>query len=209
MPTKAVDNGARSGAGIMKAMQDVGTLKCGGLTGDYKYGTAADRVPPKTSTVFEVNPSSPGGLKAVKTNFSSPTAQRRDSIAQARAFVSEVMGTVHDNISVARDRAYAILSSTQLGKAQELEAKIERSVAADNERAERGGGRSGAHRGGQCEQRGLRYALQQAPGVGIRWLDAGPVGEASKGFVHRATSTVTATVYPCQRPPRAAPAWDA
>jgi ABC-type branched-subunit amino acid transport system substrate-binding protein len=74
--TKAVANGDLSRAGIMKAMQDVGTLKFGGLGGDYKYGTAAGRVPPKTSTVFEVNPSSPGGLKAVKTNFGSPAAQK-------------------------------------------------------------------------------------------------------------------------------------
>jgi ABC-type branched-subunit amino acid transport system substrate-binding protein len=73
---KAVANGDLSRAGIMKAMQDAGTLKFGGLVGDYKYGQPADRVPPKASTVFEVNASAPGGLKALKTNFTSSTAQK-------------------------------------------------------------------------------------------------------------------------------------
>jgi ABC-type branched-subunit amino acid transport system substrate-binding protein len=73
---KAVADGDLSRAGIKKAMEEVGTLKFEGLSGDYKYGPAADRVPPKVSTVFEVNASSPGGLKALKTNFTTPTAQK-------------------------------------------------------------------------------------------------------------------------------------
>ena len=75
--------------------------------------------------------------------FSSPSAQRRDSVAESRAFVGETIATVRDNISIARDRAYATLSSTQLSKAQELEAKTEKAIAEENQRAERSAGRGG------------------------------------------------------------------
>ena len=75
--------------------------------------------------------------------FSSPSPQRRDSIAEARAFVNSTLGTVRENISGARDRAYATLSSTQLSKAQEIEDKATKAVAAENERTERLGGRGG------------------------------------------------------------------
>lgn len=73
---KAVADGDLSRAGIKKAMEEVGTLKFEGLVGDYKYGPAADRVPPKVTTVFKVDNTGPIGLVAVKTNFTTPTAQK-------------------------------------------------------------------------------------------------------------------------------------
>jgi hypothetical protein len=76
--------------------------------------------------------------------FSSPSAQRRDSIAEARVFVAGTLGTVRDNISVARDKAYTVLSSTQLVIVRDLEEKAEKAVAAENERTERSAGRGGA-----------------------------------------------------------------
>ena len=79
--------------------------------------------------------------------FSSPSAQRRDSIAEARSFVNSTLGTVRENISGARDRAYATLSATQLSKAQEIEEKAAKAAAAENERAERPAGRGGGFGG--------------------------------------------------------------
>jgi hypothetical protein len=46
-----------------------------GLTGDYQYGPAARRSPPRTSTIFEVDPDKPFGLGTAKYNFSSPAAE--------------------------------------------------------------------------------------------------------------------------------------
>jgi hypothetical protein len=80
--------------------------------------------------------------------FSSPSAQRRDSIAEARSFVTSTLGTVRENISGARDRAYSTLSSTQLSKAQEIEEKAAKAAAAENERNERPAGRGGGFGGG-------------------------------------------------------------
>lgn len=73
--------------------------------------------------------------------FSAPSVQRRDSLAEARVVVSETLATVRQNIAVARDRAYVVLSPTQLTKAQELEERAEKATAAENERNGRSGGR--------------------------------------------------------------------
>jgi ABC-type branched-subunit amino acid transport system substrate-binding protein len=72
---KAVALGDLSHAGIMKAMEGVGTLTFDGLTGDYKYGKAADRVPPRESTLFKVDPTKPIGLALVKKSFSTDAAK--------------------------------------------------------------------------------------------------------------------------------------
>lgn len=73
--------------------------------------------------------------------FSTPTAARRDSVAEARSFVNETLGAVRDNISSARETAYGRLTSTQLSKAREIEGKAEQAAAAENER--NGQGRRG------------------------------------------------------------------
>jgi hypothetical protein len=79
--------------------------------------------------------------------FSEPTAARRDSLAEAHAIVVEATGTIHDNISAARERAFAILSPAQVTKAQELEAAAEKAIQDENKRnggeGRRGGGSSG------------------------------------------------------------------
>jgi ABC-type branched-subunit amino acid transport system substrate-binding protein len=72
---KAVELGDLSRDGILKASKELGTVKFDGLTGDYKYGPAADRNPPRSSTVFAVDPTKPFGLKKVKYNFTSDAAQ--------------------------------------------------------------------------------------------------------------------------------------
>jgi hypothetical protein len=77
--------------------------------------------------------------------FSTPTAERRDSLAEARSLVIETIGTLRDNVAAARERAGAVLSSTQLTKAREIEEKAERAVLDENQRNER---RAGSSRGG-------------------------------------------------------------
>lgn len=73
---KAIDLGDLSRAGIKKAMEEVGTLEFDGLSGDYKYGKVADREPPRTSTIFKINPAKPIGIETVKYNFTSDAAKK-------------------------------------------------------------------------------------------------------------------------------------
>lgn len=67
--------------------------------------------------------------------FSEPSPERRDSLAAARSIVLEMLADIRDNIVPAREQAFALLSSTQLAKAQELEAQAEKAVAEENKRA--------------------------------------------------------------------------
>jgi ABC-type branched-subunit amino acid transport system substrate-binding protein len=73
---KAIELGDMSRAGILKAMEEVGTLTFDGLSGDYEYGTAAERKPPRTSTIFKINPAKPIGIEKVKYNFESDAAKK-------------------------------------------------------------------------------------------------------------------------------------
>jgi ABC-type branched-subunit amino acid transport system substrate-binding protein len=73
---KAADRGDFSRAGIVKAMNDVGTLHFDGLSGDYGYGPPAQRVPPRASSLFRVDPAKPLGLAALKVNLQTDTARR-------------------------------------------------------------------------------------------------------------------------------------
>jgi ABC-type branched-subunit amino acid transport system substrate-binding protein len=72
---KAVELGDLSREGILKASNELGTVSFKGLTGDYKYGPAETRNPPRTSTIFAVDPTKPFGLKTVKYNFTSDAAK--------------------------------------------------------------------------------------------------------------------------------------
>jgi len=74
-------------------------------------------------------------FKAGTPMFSSPSAQRRDSLSNARALVSETVGTIRDNIAAWRDRAYATLLPVQLTRAREIEDKAEKAAAEENQRA--------------------------------------------------------------------------
>ena len=53
---KAVELGDLSHEGLLKASEELGTVSFDGLTGDYEYGPADEREPPRTSTIFEVDP---------------------------------------------------------------------------------------------------------------------------------------------------------
>jgi ABC-type branched-subunit amino acid transport system substrate-binding protein len=73
---RAVKNGDLSREGILEASNQVGTLKFDGLTGNYKYGkSAADRNPPRTTSLFQVDPSQPVGLSILETGASKAAKQ--------------------------------------------------------------------------------------------------------------------------------------
>jgi len=57
--------------------------------------------------------------------FSMITPERRDSIAEAHPVVLELVAGIRENISNARDSAYAVLSLRQLSTAQGLESVAE------------------------------------------------------------------------------------
>ena len=71
---QAVENGDLSKEGILQASKDVGTVSFEGLTGDYQYGEAADRNPPRESTIFKVDPKKPFGLATEKYQYKSEFA---------------------------------------------------------------------------------------------------------------------------------------
>lgn len=72
---KAVERGDLSRDGILQASQELGTVSFDGLTGDYTYGPADKRNPPRSTTLFSVDPAKPFGLATLKYNFSSDAAQ--------------------------------------------------------------------------------------------------------------------------------------
>jgi ABC-type branched-subunit amino acid transport system substrate-binding protein len=72
---KAVENGDLSREGVLKASTEIGTLDFEGLSGDYKYGPAAERNPPRASTIFKVDPAKPFGLAKVKYLLESDAAK--------------------------------------------------------------------------------------------------------------------------------------
>src|SRR5680860_307780 len=72
---KAVELGDLGHAGVKKALNELGTVDTLGLAGTYKYGPPDQRVPPEQTTIFAVDPSVPGALKALTTNSASDTAK--------------------------------------------------------------------------------------------------------------------------------------
>jgi ABC-type branched-subunit amino acid transport system substrate-binding protein len=72
---KAVENGDLSHEGIVKAIQQVGTISFDDVVGDYKYGPIDERDPSRKSSIFAIDAKSPYGLKALKTNFSGAPAK--------------------------------------------------------------------------------------------------------------------------------------
>jgi ABC-type branched-subunit amino acid transport system substrate-binding protein len=74
---QAVKNGDLSKAGIKKAVNQVGTLKFGGLFGDYKYGSSASaRNPSRASTISKIVAGQPIGLEIVGANYASDAAKK-------------------------------------------------------------------------------------------------------------------------------------
>jgi ABC-type branched-subunit amino acid transport system substrate-binding protein len=72
---KAVEQGDLSRDGVKKALSELGTVSFDGLTGDYEYGAAEERNPPRTSTIFEVDPDKPFGLGTKEYEYESEFAK--------------------------------------------------------------------------------------------------------------------------------------
>ena len=81
---KAVANGDLSREGIQAAAQDI-DLKFDGLFGDYVYGAddgvLADRTPPLSSTILQVNFEEAVGLEVIQEAFTSDAAKAFDGYA--------------------------------------------------------------------------------------------------------------------------------
>jgi ABC-type branched-subunit amino acid transport system substrate-binding protein len=72
---KAVELGDLSHEGILEASEELGTLSFDGLSGDYTYGEADDRVPPTKSSIFKVDAASPTGLTLVQGDIEADFAK--------------------------------------------------------------------------------------------------------------------------------------
>jgi ABC-type branched-subunit amino acid transport system substrate-binding protein len=73
---KAAARGDFTRAGIVKAMNSVGTLRFDGLSGDYVYGPPAERLPPRASSLFAVDAAKPIGLRGLAVNLETDTARQ-------------------------------------------------------------------------------------------------------------------------------------
>jgi ABC-type branched-subunit amino acid transport system substrate-binding protein len=71
----AVENGDLSHQGIIDAMNSIDEFKYDGLLGDYPWGAPEDRNPPRTSSIFKVDPSKPIGLSLVEADHEAPNAK--------------------------------------------------------------------------------------------------------------------------------------
>jgi ABC-type branched-subunit amino acid transport system substrate-binding protein len=72
---KAVELGDLSKPGLLAANEQLGTVTFEGLAGDYDYGPATDRDPPRTTTIFQVDPAKPFGLGVLERDVSAPEAE--------------------------------------------------------------------------------------------------------------------------------------
>lgn len=71
---QAVRAGDLSREGILSASRALGTVTFDGLSGDYAYGPVEQRNPPRTTTLFRIDPAKPFGLATLKYNFTSDVA---------------------------------------------------------------------------------------------------------------------------------------
>jgi ABC-type branched-subunit amino acid transport system substrate-binding protein len=72
---KAVALGDLSRGGLLRALEQMGRVSFDGLSGDYDYGPAASRSPPRVNTIFRINPDKPFGWEVLKAGVTSPAAQ--------------------------------------------------------------------------------------------------------------------------------------
>jgi hypothetical protein len=74
-------------------------------------------------------------LKGGNPLFGDPSRARRDSLAAGRSVVQQTLAGVRENIGEWRDKAYKLLSSEQLTKAQDFEAKAEKELEDEQQQA--------------------------------------------------------------------------
>jgi ABC-type branched-subunit amino acid transport system substrate-binding protein len=79
---KAVELGDLSHDGILSALEQLGTLSFGGLSGDYTYGPPEEREPSRESAIFKVDPASPTGLTLVEGGIQADFAEDYEFAAE-------------------------------------------------------------------------------------------------------------------------------
>ena len=62
--------------GHPQGLEELGTIRFDGLSGDYEYGPAEERSPPRTSTIFKVDPDKPFGLGTLEYQYESDAAEK-------------------------------------------------------------------------------------------------------------------------------------
>jgi ABC-type branched-subunit amino acid transport system substrate-binding protein len=72
---KAVELGDLSRDGMATALDELGTVSFGGLSGDYTYGPPEDRVPPVKNTIFKPAADKPTGLGLVERDYEAESAK--------------------------------------------------------------------------------------------------------------------------------------
>ena len=75
MLEQAVASGDLSRSGMRTASQTFASTTSDGLYSQYTYGAVASRNPPRSSTIFRVNPAALIGLEVGKLGVSVPAAQ--------------------------------------------------------------------------------------------------------------------------------------
>ena len=79
---KAVELGDLSHDGVLAALEELGTVSFGGLSGDYTYGPAEEREPSRQSAIFKVDPASPTGLTLVEGEIQADFAEDYEFAAE-------------------------------------------------------------------------------------------------------------------------------
>jgi ABC-type branched-subunit amino acid transport system substrate-binding protein len=72
---QAVEMGDLSHEGIIEAMNSIDALEFDGLLGEYGWGAPDDRNPPRSNSIFEVDPNKPIGLGLVVAEHQAPFAE--------------------------------------------------------------------------------------------------------------------------------------
>jgi ABC-type branched-subunit amino acid transport system substrate-binding protein len=71
---KAVELGDLSREGILRAIEELGTVSFDELYGDYQYGTVDERVPPTASSIFRASDAVATGLEIVAQDYEADYA---------------------------------------------------------------------------------------------------------------------------------------
>ena len=71
---QAVEMGDLSREGILAALESIEEFSYDGLLGDYGWGAAEDRDPPRANSIFKPNPDEPIGLELVLESHEAPYA---------------------------------------------------------------------------------------------------------------------------------------
>ena len=75
---RAVEMGDLSRDGIIEAMNSLEELTFNGFFQPYEYGAPEDRNPPRTSTMYKVDPTKPNGITTIQSGIQAPFAEDYD-----------------------------------------------------------------------------------------------------------------------------------